>query len=509
MGSGQTITALIEQARAAACFILFKVYNVPKKYAMRKRSYIYSRKIMIMKEFRVPIYFLIFAVIICEIIIETSYAGRSSNMPVRETMNYLDNGNIRLGINLDLGGSITYLADAKEKNNIINNHDWGRQIQMSFYSGPNPFTPNGKQPSTTWAGLGWNPIQSGDCAGNRSDVVEHRNDGKMLYVKCIPMQWPLDNEPGECTFETWIRLNENTVLVRSRINNKRTDKTQYPGRGQELPAVYTNGPWYRLMSYTGDKPFTGDQLSRFRKTWTSLEDVDGDPWENWLATENWAALVDYNNWGLGVFKPDTFSFKGGFFGVPGKGGSKDGPTGYISPIQDEILDHNIQHEYEYRLIVGILDEIRQYVYEHSVGKYLPDYRFEKDRQHWVYRNAADTGWPIDGKLHIKLERNDPQLIGQVGFWLASDVPKIFIHAACRTHDTNARLYWKTSEENSFTNDKSVSFNLRPDGQYYYYEIDLSSCQHYKGVITGLRLDPVTTGNKGDYIEIKSISWRKR
>jgi hypothetical protein len=323
------------------------------------------------------------------------------------------------------------------------------------------------------------------------------------------MQWPLDDEPGECTFETWIRLDENTVLVRSRIKNNRLDKAQYSGRGQELPAVYTNGPWYRLMSYTGDKPFTSDKLSRFRKKWTSFEDVDGDPWENWLATENWAALVDDNNWGLGVFKPDTYSFKGGFFGVPGKGGSKDAPTGYISPIQEEILDHNIQYEYEYRLILGTLDEIRRYAYEHSAEKSLPDYRFEKDRQHWIYRNAVDTGWPIEGKLHVKLERNDPQLIGPTGFWLARDVPRIFIHAAYRTHDTNARLYWKTLEENSFTNKKSVSFYLRPDGQYHIYEIDLSSCLHYKGAITGLRFDPVTSGKEGDFFEIKSISWRKR
>ena len=105
-------------------------------------------------------------------------------------MKYIDNGTIKLGVSLDLGGAITYIADSKTKKNIINNWDWGRQIQMSFYSGPNPFTPNGKQPSRTWAGLGWNPIQTGDYAGNRSKLVEHRNDGKQLYVKCIPMQWP-------------------------------------------------------------------------------------------------------------------------------------------------------------------------------------------------------------------------------------------------------------------------------------------------------------------------------
>jgi len=205
------------------------------------------------------------------------WAEQSSAESTGEKMSFLDNGTIRLGVDLNLGGSITYLADANDKINIINNHDWGRQIQMSFYSGPQPFTPGGKQPSKTWAGLGWNPIQSGDYAGNRSRIIDHRNNGKSIYVKCVPMQWPLDNEPGECTFESWIRLEDNVVKVRSRINNNRTDATQYSGRGQELPAVYTNGPWYRLFSYTGDRPFTNDKLSRFTKTWTSFKDVEGSP----------------------------------------------------------------------------------------------------------------------------------------------------------------------------------------------------------------------------------------
>lgn len=425
-----------------------------------------------------------------------------------ENVSYLDNGIIRLGVDLNLGGSVTYLAASSDKVNMINSHDWGRQIQMSFYSGPQPFTPNGKQPSKTWAFLGWNPIQSGDYASNRSVVTEHRNDGTSLYVKCVPMQWPLDNEPGECTFESWIRLRDNTVSIRSRINNRRSDKTQYRGRGQELPAVYTNAPWYRLFSYASDRPFTGGELTQFTKTWTGFENLDGSPWENWSATENWAALVNDNDRGLGVFKPDTYSFKGGFFGKPGKGGSKDGPTGYISPIRAEILDHNIQYEYEYTLIVGTLDEIRQFVYKEHGRQSLPDYRFEKDRQHWVYRNAVDTGWPIEGHLHVKLEENNPQIIGPQTFWKASDVPTMYIHAACKTSQTDARLLWKTFAQPNFSSQRSVAFTLKPDEIYHTYKIDLSNRPDYKGNITGIRLDPVSAGAEGEYIKIKSISWKK-
>ena len=182
-----------------------------------------------------------------------SYTLADTDTSSQENMSWLDNGQIRLGANLDIGGSITYLADVNTKENLINGYDWGRQIQMSFYCGPIPFVPKGKQVKEAWKGLGWNPIQSGDCFGHRSKVLEHTNNGTTLYVRCIPMHWPLNNVPGQCTFECWYTLDGRTVKVRCRLNNQRDDKTQYPGRSQELPAVYTNGPWHKLMTYTDDK----------------------------------------------------------------------------------------------------------------------------------------------------------------------------------------------------------------------------------------------------------------
>jgi len=429
-----------------------------------------------------------------------------------ERMSYLDNGVIRIGVNLDIGGAITYLADAKTRENMINSHDWGRQIQMSFYSGPIPFTPNGKQPSKTWAGLGWNPIQSRDYAGYRSKVLAHSNDGQELYVKCLPMQWPLDNEPGECTFEVWIKLEANTAHVRSRLNNFREDKKQYPGRSQELPAIYTNGPWYRLMTYDGDKPFTGGKLKQIKKTWSSAKDLEnGSPWEHWQATENWAALVNDDLYGLGVWKSGTYNFVGGFFGVPGSGGPKEAPTGYISPLEREILDYNIVYTYDYTLIVGKLNEIRQYVYDqeqHEPQERRPDYRFKQNRQHWVYHNAVDTGLPIKGALHIKLKQVDPQLLGPAGFWHASDVPVLYIRAALshKQGGSKAQVFWKTYADPHFDNKKSLSFEMKSDGNFYTYKVDLAANKEYKGAIVGLRFDPVTAGQQEDYIKIESISW---
>ena len=53
-----------------------------------------------------------------------------------------------------------------------------------------------------------------------------------------------------------------TARIKCRLNNQRGDQSQYLARTQEMPAVYTNGSYHRLMTYAGDKPFTGDKLTR-------------------------------------------------------------------------------------------------------------------------------------------------------------------------------------------------------------------------------------------------------
>ncbi|MDB5333023.1 MAG: hypothetical protein JWP03_4174 [Phycisphaerales bacterium] len=427
----------------------------------------------------------------------TAFAG-----PARaeeERMSYLDNGVIRLGVDLDLGGAITHLSKAKAGENVVNSFDWGRQIQMSQYCGPIPFAPHGKKPRDDWAGLGWNPIQVGDCFGNRSKIIEHRNDGKSIYVRCVPMQWPLNDEPGECTFECWIELKDNAAQVRSRMVNHRADKTQYPARGQELPAVYTNGPLWRLMTYVGDKPFTDDAL---------VQQPAKMPWSNWQATENWAALVNDAGWGLGIWNPGAYTFIGGFAGKPGAGGSKDNPTGYIAPTGDDIIDHNIDYQFQYTLILGDVKEIRKYVYDHAQRPAPPIYRFEKDRQHWCYADATDAGWPIAGELNIALGGKHLELRGPAGFWSAKEAPVLYVEAAGHTTQPHGRVYWRRHDSPAYSADKSIAIEWNLDEKFRTYEVPLGTSAEYRGSITGLRIDPVSAGAAGDFIRIKSISLRK-
>ena len=229
---------------------------------------------------------------------------QARRLPRRATS---DNGVIRLGVDLTKGGCIAYLSLSGTTNNIINTHDLGREIQQSYYSGPQPYNPsNNMYPTiTNWP---WNPIQAGDVYGNHAVLLASTNDGQTIYVKCLPLQWALDNVPGQCTFEDWISLSNNVVIVSNRLVDLRTDTAlQFGAMNQELPAVYTVGTLYRLFSYAGTAPFTGDAVTNLPPT--------PPPWGYWHATESWAALVDTNNWGLGIYHPGVIQFVGGFSGA--------------------------------------------------------------------------------------------------------------------------------------------------------------------------------------------------
>lgn len=331
-----------------------------------------------------------------------------------DNISWIENDKIKLGINLGLGGAVTYLAE-HGKPNLINSADWGRQVQMSFYSFPVPFHPEGYNMQESWHFIGWNPIQSGDCYGNRSVILEHENTGDAIYVKCVPMHWPLDNVPGECTFETWYRLDGVRVIISARINNNRPDKTPYAARSQELPAVYTNGEWYKLVSYIGCKPFTGD----LPEVLVDLDDGKGWPWIGFRPTENWAALVDKDNYGLGVYNPETNNFIGGFAGKKGSGGPKDGPTGYISPLLSEVLDYNIIYDYHYELIAGTVDEIRRNVYAVSKKSSEKHFEFRGTRSHWSYRNITDGGFPVKNCLEFSFG-DGGTLVSPALYWRAEE-----------------------------------------------------------------------------------------
>lgn len=273
----------------------------------------------------------------------------------------LNNGVLNLKLDLTRGGAIFYISKSGETRNIVNVHDEGRYIQQSFYAG-NSLNRLNEGQSPSWSPWRWNPIQVGDSYKNRAKILEQSNDGKTLYVKCIPMLWDMNNKPAEATMEQWTTLSGNVIKVRNKFTCNRTDNIYGENipSDQELPAVYPISALKNLYSYFGKAPFTGDVLDN-----PVVENLENGFWGRYndnKVSEHWMAFVDDNLWGMGVYTPIATNFLAGMFGSPGYE-SKDDPTSYIAPIKTESFSKKDVFEYDYYIILGNLNEIRSTVYK--------------------------------------------------------------------------------------------------------------------------------------------------
>jgi len=405
--------------------------------------------------------------------------GKGKCAAAPDRISFIDNGQIKVGINQDLGGAITWLS-APGYGNLINNSDWGRQIQLSFYSRPHPFEPDGQKAHPAWKNWSWNPIQSGDVYRNRAKVVNLTNSGTEINLTCIPMQWALNNVPGDCRYEARLLLDGPMLKVHYRLLNQRADTKQYPGCSQELPAIYTVTGLTRLMTYSGDRPFSGGALTRIENDWKQKF-----PWTRFLATEGWVAAVADNDWGMGVCNVDVYNYLGGRHGGPTNSWvSTDGPTMYISPVANELLDHDIVYEFDLLVRVGKLNDLRDYFTGIMSKRRPPAWNFARDRQHWVPKDCVDAGWPIREGLRLRTTQGHaPRIEGPIQPFRAETAPKLRITGTWKGLAGTGHVTWKQQGNDAPAMPLSASFQIPPKGKAATVEVDLAGHREYQGLIT--------------------------
>ncbi len=270
-----------------------------------------------------------------------------------------DNGIIKVKFDLTRGGAISYISTSGSQRNLVNVYDEGRYIQQSFYAGQK-VDRKAEGQSPKWSPWCWNPVQVGDEFKNRSKILDYSQNGDSIYIKCIPMQWDMNNKPAEAEMEQKTVLIGNVLKVRCKIICHRTDSIYGEGIfvDQELPAVYPISALSNLYTYLGKKPFTNDSLSK-----PEVKFLQKGFWGRYSGvTEHWMAFADSAKWGLGVYNSRCTDFLAGIAGRPGKG-SLDGSTSYIAPVKKEALNSNSIYEYDYYIIIGTVDEIREKVYQ--------------------------------------------------------------------------------------------------------------------------------------------------
>lgn len=269
-----------------------------------------------------------------------------------------DNGKLTVKFDLTRGGAISWISYSGSQRSLVNIADEGRYIQQSYYAGKSlDRKADGQSPN--WSPWAWNPIQVGDAFRNRAKILDFKQSKDTLYVKCIPMQWDMNNKPAEAVMEQWTFLNGNILTIKNRLTCHRTDEIYGDSlmRNQELPAVYPISALNNLYTYDGNAPFTNAPYKKLE-----VKNLSSGFWGRYKeVTENWMAFVDDANIGMAVYNPQCVMFLAGMAGEPGKE-STDGSTSYIAPIKDEIIYKQSVYEYEYYILIGSLAQMREQIY---------------------------------------------------------------------------------------------------------------------------------------------------
>ena len=253
---------------------------------------------------------------------------------------YIDNGQVRLGVDLGAGGGIFYFSEKTPERNLLNHADKGRFIQQSYY-GRADGSMWDKQP---WR---WNPVQGGGWRGEPAKVLESSIQADKLYVKTLPKHWATGEDVPEAVMEEWIELHGKIAQIHFRFSYHGT--VNQPPADAELPAFFADGALPNLVFYSGTQPWTGGDLTRI---------VPGWPNHGGTATESWAAYVDDKDWGIGLFFPGKTRFTYYRF----KGNGQNGPTGsacsYFAPLSRVTIVNGFVYDYTIDVAIGTVPELR-------------------------------------------------------------------------------------------------------------------------------------------------------
>lgn len=253
----------------------------------------------------------------------------TSSAYAQEHWLFLDNGHVRLGVNIDAGGCLGWFSPSHSANNLLNAYDHGRYVQQSYYGDPD---------GSDWNGKPWryNPVQGGSWKGVPATVLEQKADKHSLYVKTKPRQWASGADVDDMVMEQWFTLEGGLARLKYRMTY--TGKTEHKPTHQELPAVFVT-PRCDTLVFTQDGKLVRQQ--------------PGAANEYPKLPERWAAWVDKNDQGLGIWFPHADLVT--CYRVRGTGVAD---CSYLAPLQTFGLKPGQVFEYEVVLAIGSVEQIK-------------------------------------------------------------------------------------------------------------------------------------------------------
>lgn len=259
---------------------------------------------------------------------------------------------VPIEIDLGQGGAITYVGLDGE--NVVDESDCGYLLQLALYDDDMPKTAAGasclpENPTYTFA---WDPVQA--CDGCRVPHFSQILAGtEKSFVRVKPLLWIGNGTDGDFVIEQRISQTSlpNAVKVSYKIIHEGSD---YHERLKiELPATWIKNKFSKFVYYNGYRPWSNDTL----KETTSYLDSSK---EEYIATENWGALVDpATNRGIAVYNPHSYQVMN-FIPEPALR-SATRPRYFTSWLLYEFPPHT-EADFDFYILTGSISEMRSSIY---------------------------------------------------------------------------------------------------------------------------------------------------
>ncbi len=455
------------------------------------------------------------------------------------TKYYIKNERFKLGVDMSWGGAICYISDLKcnikDLDNLVNKADEGRLIQQSYYGTyeiPGVYEP-GEFNNAKW---NYNPVQGGDQYGNDSRIIDVVVNENSIYIKTQPQDWSLDGAITPSYMENTFILHDDCIEAKNRFVD--FSRWNHPVTTQELPAFYTVSYLDSFVYYDGLKPWSGDEL-----TYRDNLNFWGDPLYRGSCTfplrqsntEAWCAWTSSkDNYGLGVYAPNTDVFVAGRAGYNGSKDEDAGSCSYVAPLKKLKLVSFEALEYSYLLTAGSVEEIRatftkykdfvanESLDKNSVSMRAPDGKidlayidFTKEEYCSLLSdcNSVITGLDAaEGALKATVTGPDPY--AAIVFttsqreYIADSfktIEIVYMVPTANTYDSySIELFLSTGDVVTAVAGKSVVQPLIDDGEYHTLTVDVSSLSYWSGKINEIRFDFFSESDVDDVIYIKSV-----
>ncbi len=262
---------------------------------------------------------------------------------------WLEQGGVRLGITLEMGGAVSSLHDADAPagyTNLLNRCDPGRLIQQSYYGCHTPPYEMGEFMGNPWP---YNPVQGGDKGGNQSRIIAFTRQENEIYIKAQPYDWGHVGHITPSYMENRYTFLEDGLI---RVDNRFTDFSglPHPPRHQELPAFYGVSALDVFTWETDGVRYSRDDMI----FWPLAKD------QNFHLREPDGAFCvwhEKSGYGVGLAVPGVEQYYAGRHEYNGSKDPYDAGTNYVAPLQTIKLQSYVPLTYRYLLAVGELEAI--------------------------------------------------------------------------------------------------------------------------------------------------------